>query len=228
MSSPRSGLKRALVALTHASNVTGAIQPVGEVGQELASSDTLLLVDGAQSVGHFPIDVQQLGIDLLAASGHKGLLGPTGTGFLYVRPAVEQGLTPFRQGGTGSQSESDRHPDDMPTRLECGNHNAVGLAGLAAGIEYIEDRGIDSLREHELRVTARLLQGLHQLEGCVVHGPHDAARRVGVVSLTLPGYDPHELAAMLEVTAGVQCRAGLHCAPPCSGGSAQSTGGPCD
>lgn len=202
-----------LVAMTHASNVTGALQPVPQVSQALSSTDTLLLVDAAQSVGHVPIDVAGWDVPLLAAPGHKGLMGPTGTGFLYVKPGIEQQVLPWRQGGTGNLSEVQYQPEEMPTRLECGNSNAICLAGLVAGIEYLHQQGLDKLREHEILLTERLLQGLRSIEGCRIVGPPAANQRVGVVSVTFDAYDPHEAATVLEMAAGVQCRAGLHCAP---------------
>ncbi|TWT67655.1 putative cysteine desulfurase [Posidoniimonas polymericola] len=202
-----------LVALTHASNVTGALQPIEAVAAGLRDRDTLLLVDAAQSAGHARIDVQAFAIDLLAAPGHKGLLGPTGTGFLYVRPGVERQLTPLRQGGTGGQSDLPVQPTEMPTLLECGNANVVGLAGLVAGVEHVLEVGVDVLGTQIGERTRQLIDGLLGLPGCRLFGPTECAERVGVVSLLVDGYDPHELAALLELSAGVESRAGLHCAP---------------
>ncbi|TWT36320.1 putative cysteine desulfurase [Posidoniimonas corsicana] len=202
-----------LVVMTHASNVTGAVQPVAEVGAALRDREALLLVDAAQTAGHTPVDVRELGADLLAASGHKGLLGPTGTGFLYVRPGLERQLSPLRQGGTGGQSELATQPAEMPTLLECGNANAVALAGLAAGVEHLLDAGVAEVAQHEQRLSASLLAGVAATSAVRVLGPPADAPRVGVVSLLVDGYDPHELASILEMTAGIECRAGLHCAP---------------
>lgn len=202
-----------LVALAHASNVTGAIQPVAEVGEALRDHSALFLVDAAQTLGHVPIDVAQCGIDLLASSGHKGLLGPLGTGLLYVRPGVEAELRSFRQGGTGSRSEDDRQPDSMPDKYESGNQNVAGLVGLAAGVQYIAERTIDDLADHARQLTGRLIDGLQSIDGVQIHGPRDLARRVGVVSMTIEGYDPQEVAALLESAYRIQVRPGLHCAP---------------
>src|SRR3954452_22403577 len=121
-----------LVAVNHASNVTGAIQPIDEIGRVVRATDALFLVDAAQSLGHVPIDVRMTYADLLAAPGHKGLLGPLGTGILYIRPGIEREVTPLRYGGTGTQSDEDRQPDVLPQKYEPGNHNLVGLAGLVA------------------------------------------------------------------------------------------------
>jgi len=202
-----------LVIVTHASNVTGAIQPVDEIGRIAHQHGALFLVDAAQSLGHLPVDVEAIQPDLLAAPGHKGLLGPLGTGLLYIRPGVEERLNPLRQGGTGSQSQHDRQPDLLPDKYEPGNLNVPGIVGLGAGVKYLETRGINAIAAHERRLTERLLDGLRQAAGLRVHGPADASVRVGVVSVTLPGYDPQELAAGLDAAYGIQVRAGLHCAP---------------
>ena len=203
----------ALVAVIHASNVTGAIQPVEEIGQALKGHRALFLVDAAQSLGHVPIDVDRMAIDLLAAPGHKGLFGPLGTGVLYIRPGLEPRVNSVRQGGTGSQSEQDRHPETLPDKYEPGNHNMAGIAGLRAAVEYVRQRGVETLHAEEQQLTSRLLDGLAKIRGVVLYGPPDVSRRVGVVSLRLNGYSPQELAGLLESAFRVQVRAGLHCAP---------------
>jgi cysteine desulfurase/selenocysteine lyase len=124
-----------LIAITHASNVTGTVQPIREIGKIAREHDVPFIVDAAQSVGHVPIDVQADNIDLLAAPGHKGLLGPLGTGFLYIRPGLENSLRPIREGGTGSVSENDRQPDFLPDKYEPGSHNAIGIVGLSEGVK---------------------------------------------------------------------------------------------
>jgi cysteine desulfurase family protein len=202
-----------LVAVVHSSNVTGAIQPVAEIGRAVRESSALFLVDTAQSLGHVPIDVSKLEVDLLAAPGHKGLLGPLGTGILYIRKGVEQLLRPLRYGGTGTQSDEDRQPDQMPEKYEPGNHNLVGLAGLAAAVEFLCDETVEKIHRHHTRLAVQLLEGLCNVEGVTIHGPQLAGDRTSVVSLSVDGYDPQELAAILEASHGIQCRAGLHCAP---------------
>jgi cysteine desulfurase family protein len=205
-----------LVAVVHASNVTGAIQPIGEIADLLADAAgdaPLFLVDAAQSLGHVPIDVGQTNIDLLAAPGHKGLLGPLGTGVLYLRPGVEHEVKPLRYGGTGTQSDEDRQPDTLPDKYEPGNHNLVGLAGLAAATKFLESETVEAIEQHHRRLSARLLEGLDGIDGLGIHGPRRAGERTSVLSVTLDGYDPQELAAVLEASHGIQCRAGLHCAP---------------
>jgi cysteine desulfurase / selenocysteine lyase len=202
-----------LVALLHASNVTGAIQPIAEVGQLAQQAGALMLVDAAQTAGHYPLDVTDLPVDLLAGPGHKGLLGPLGTGFLYVRPGVEEELHSFRQGGTGTQSELDRQPESLPDKYESGNHNAPGLVGLEAGISWVAETGVAALHRHEQQLTARLVEGLRAVNGVTVYGHAAAVEHVGVVSVTVQGFDPQTVAAILDDSFGIEVRAGLHCAP---------------
>jgi cysteine desulfurase / selenocysteine lyase len=214
-----------LVAVVHASNVTGAIQPVEEIGRVVREHDTLFLVDAAQSLGHVPLDVAELHADLLVAPGHKGLLGPLGTGVLYIRPGVELQLAPLRYGGTGTQSDEDRQPDELPDKYEPGNHNLVGLAGLAAATEFLREESIERIHEHHTQLTKQLIEGLRGIEGLTIYGPQSIADRTSVVSITIEGYDPQELAAILESSRRVQCRAGLHCAPRMHEALGTTTGG---
>ena len=202
-----------LVALLHASNVTGTIQPVEEVAEIAHAAGALFLVDAAQTAGHFPIDLRALPADVLACAGHKGLLGPLGTGLLYIRPGVEEQLRSLRQGGTGSQSENDRQPAYLPDKYESGNHNAPALCGLEAALSFLLDRTVEAIHEHESRLTRRLLQELAAIPGVQVYGPAPDQRRVGVVSFTLDGFEPQDLATILDESFGIQARAGLHCAP---------------
>jgi cysteine desulfurase / selenocysteine lyase len=202
-----------LVALTHASNVTGALQPAADVGAIARQHGALFLLDAAQSLGDVPLDVNALNVDLLAAPGHKGLLGPLGTGILYVRPGVEQRLASVRQGGTGSQSESDRQPADLPDKYESGNLNVPGIVGLRAGVAWLAERTVETIRDKAHDLTETLIDGLAAVEGVTIYGPRGNQRRVGLVSMRLEGYDPQELAATLDAAFGVQVRAGLHCAP---------------
>jgi cysteine desulfurase/selenocysteine lyase len=202
-----------LVAVNHASNVTGAIQPVEEIGRIVRATDALYLVDAAQSLGHVPIDVQTIDVDLLAAPGHKGLLGPLGTGVLYIRPGIEREVKPLRYGGTGTQSEADRQPDALPQKYEPGNHNLVGLAGLAAATDFLRAETVEVIHAHHSRLGRQLIEGLREIEGVRVHGPKSMAHRTSVVSITVEGYEPQELAAIVETSHRIQSRAGLHCAP---------------
>jgi cysteine desulfurase family protein len=214
-----------LVAVVHASNVTGAIQPVEEIGRIARGHGALFLIDAAQSLGHVPIDVPRLEVDLLAAPGHKGLLGPLGTGVLYIRPGVERELEPLRYGGTGSRSDEDRQPSQLPDKYEPGNHNLPGLAGLAAACEFLERSTITSIQNHQSELTARLLGRLREIGGLKVHGPQSTTNRTSVVSMTVDGYDPQELAAVLESSHRIQCRAGLHCAPRMHAALGTTSGG---
>jgi cysteine desulfurase family protein len=202
-----------LVAVVHASNVTGAVQPIAAIGRIVREHGALLLVDAAQSLGHVPLDVSTVDVDLVAAPGHKGLLGPLGTGVLYIRPGVERELEPLRYGGTGSRSDEDRQPDQLPDKYEPGNHNLLGLAGLVASCEFLARKSITAIHDHHTALTARMLERLQVIEGVTIHGPQSPANRTSVVSITIDGYDPQELAAVLEASRRIQSRAGLHCAP---------------
>ncbi len=202
-----------LVALTHASNVTGAIQPVADVSAMAAEQGVPVLLDAAQTAGHLPIDVEQLRLGFLACSGHKGLLGPLGTGVVYVRPDLEPRLAPLRQGGTGTASDDETTAESGPDRYEAGNHNAPGLAGLAAALDWIHSRGVTAIRRHEQDLTDRILQGLRELPGVSLPGPTNAAARVGAVAIVLDSLDPQTTASLLETEFGIESRAGLHCAP---------------
>lgn len=217
-----------LAILTHASNVTGVVQPVEAWGEAVsnrrasgargANRDTLFLVDAAQSLGHMPVDVSRMQADMVAASTHKGVRGPLGTAMLYVGAAAEQ-LRPWRQGGTGTQSESPQQPDELPERLESGNLNVVGLVGLAAALKALEAMGGPaSVAPHEQQLTERLRLGLAALSGVQIQDGVSSdcdtpPPRTGVVSVTVEGFEPQELATMLDVSFRIQTRAGLHCAP---------------
>lgn len=205
--------RTSLIALTHASNVTGAIQPLAEVGRIAAEHDVLFLVDAAQSLGHLLLRVDEIRCHLLAAPGHKGLLGPLGTGILYLAPGLESQLQPIRQGGTGTRSDDDRQPVALPDRYESGNLNVAGIAGLNAGLAWIQEQGLGNLLQHERELTSRLLEGLQEAPGVTIHGPANTSNRLGVVSFNILGLDPQEAAAALDSAAGIELRAGLHCAP---------------
>jgi cysteine desulfurase / selenocysteine lyase len=215
------GPDTALVVLNHASNVTGAIQPAADIGRFCRERGVLFLLDVAQSLGHLPVDVRAIGADLLAFPGHKGLLGPTGTGGLYFRPGVERLVATTREGGTGSIAELDAHPDRMPERYEPGSHNAIGIAGLSEGVAYLLDHGVERTRADEVELMRVMLEALDELGaidgsspvGLRLLGPADVAARVGVFSLVHGTLRPAELADLLERRHGVLARAGIHCAP---------------
>lgn len=202
-----------LLAIQHASNVTGVIQPIDELCRLARDSKVLTLIDAAQTAGHIPIDLSQLPADILACPGHKGLLGPLGTGLVYIRPGVEQTIDCYRLGGTGTQSEDDRQPDVMPDHFEAGNHNGPGLAGLNAGLKYLEKKTVAAVRDSEAILIAQLVDGLRAVRGVTVYGHDPHIPHVGVVSLNIEGYSPQDVATVLDDSFGVQSRAGLHCAP---------------
>jgi len=202
-----------LIVLTHASNVTGTLQPLREIGAIARSGNIPLIVDAAQSAGHIPIDLQADHIDLLAAPGHKGLLGPLGTGILYIRPGIEKILSTILEGGTGSVSENDRQPNFLPDKYEPGSHNAIGIAGLLEGLRWIQNRTVEKIAAHESDLVRAFIDGISDIEGLTFFGPRGVRNRVGVFSIRIDGLDPHELAAILESHYGILTRAGLHCAP---------------
>lgn len=201
------------IAVTHASNVTGTIQNIREIGCLARERDVAFIVDAAQSAGHLPIDVQADGIDLLAAPGHKALLGPLGTGFLYIRPGLESSLRPLMEGGTGSISDEPTQPPFMPDKFESGSHNAIGLVGLGEGIQYILDQGIERIAAHDVELVKTFMEGTGDVPGLTVFGPRAAKDRVGVFSVRIDGLDPAELSAILETKYGILTRSGIHCAP---------------
>jgi cysteine desulfurase/selenocysteine lyase len=209
--------KTRLISVVHGSNVTGTVQPVEEVGKIAREHDIPLLVDAAQTLGHMPVDVQAMNIDLLAFPGHKGLLGPLGTGALYIRPGLEKKMRPVREGGTGSVSEHDVQPDFMPDRFEPGSHNAIGIIGLSEGVQWILDQGIDKLWQHEQDLIRVMLDGLTDtgpIPGLTLYGPQGVRNRCGVFSVRIEGYDqPQTLSDVLEKEFGILTRSGIHCAP---------------
>ena len=203
-----------LVVVTHASNVVGTILPIGEIADIAHQAGALLLVDAAQTAGVLPIDVQAMGIDLLAFTGHKGLQGPPGTGGLVIAPHLDAAtIRPIFMGGTGSLSEKELQPPFLPDRLECGTINSVGFAGLGAGVRLILAKGVDAIRSHEVAVTERLVAGLSDIPGLVLYGPTNSTQRTATVSIRLKEYSPSEIGWRLDEEHDILCRVGLHCAP---------------
>ena len=205
--------KTRLVALSRASNVTGAIQPIEAIRVVVHNHGAKLLVDEAQSIGHLPPDLDGSGVDMVAAAGHKGLLGPLGTGILYLRAGMDAEVACQRQGGTGTHSEEDRQPELLPGKYESGNLNVPGIAGLGAAAAHLFSKTITAIRDHELALTSRMLAGFQSIQGVTIYGPPMAADRVGLVSIRIEGYDPQEVAAALDAVHRIQVRPGLHCAP---------------
>ena len=202
-----------LIAITHISNVTGTVQPIREIGAIARECAVPFIVDAAQSAGHVRIDLQTDNIDLLAAPGHKQLLGPLGTGFLYIRPGMEKILRPLREGGTGSVSELPTQPQFMPDKYEVGSQNAIGIAGLSEGIKWLMNRGIDQIYEDEMTLVRTFLEGISNIDGLTYYGPQGVRNRIGVFSVRIEGYSPTDLAKDLEQQFGILTRPGLHCAP---------------
>lgn len=200
-----------LLLINHCSNVTGTMQPIDELGHWCREQGILFMVDGSQSAGSFPLNLEKLAIDLFAAPGHKGLLGPQGTGFLYLREGLQ--LTPLLYGGTGGRSHSDLVPEQLPERLESGTMNTPGLAGLHAAIEFIREVGQDQICLREQQLLRRLLDGLMALPGVKVYGPVEAERHGAAVSFNLGDRDPSEVGFQLDHDFGISVRVGLHCAP---------------
>ena len=219
-----------MIALNHASNVVGTLLPVAEVGRFARQHDLLLLVDAAQTAGAYPIDVQADGIDLLGFTGHKSLYGPMGTGGLIVGERVDVArLEPLKRGGTGSHSEHEEQPDFLPDMCESGTPNAVGLAGLEAGVRWVLERGVEAIRAHETALAQRLIDGLRAIHstgpsagsrqgsgrrpGATIYGGLDATHQTATVSFNLAGMEPSEVGLRLDEEYGIMCRVGLHCAP---------------
>jgi cysteine desulfurase family protein len=205
------GAKTRLVALTHASNVLGTIQDVVAIGRIVRERDLLFLVDAAQTAGVVPIDVQAACIDLLALPGHKGLLGPTGTGVLYAGPRA--GVRAWREGGTGGDSSSPTQPCEFPYYLEGGTPNVLGVAGLVAGLDFVEQTGLREIHRHEIELCDQLRLALAEMPGFQVFGHGDAARRVGTVSFRCELIAAPELGGVLDQAFDIAVRPGLHCAP---------------
>jgi len=204
----------AMIVMNHASNVVGTLLPVSEVSAIAREHGVLLLVDGAQSVGSVPITLDGLGADLLAFTGHKSLYGPTGTGGLVIGDRVDiDRLRPLTRGGTGSRSESELHPEFLPDKYESGTPNAVGLAGLTAGVRWLLEHGVEEVSDRERRLTGALLAGLRRIAGVTVYGPLDARRQLPTVSFTIEGLEPGHAGRRLDEEFGILARVGLHCSP---------------
>ncbi|NEW07276.1 aminotransferase class V-fold PLP-dependent enzyme [Paenibacillus sp. SYP-B3998] len=200
-----------LVVINHSSNLLGTIMPVGEIGELCRVRGVRVLVDAAQSAGILPIDVVSMNIDLLAFPGHKGLLGPQGTGGLYIHPDIE--LDPLFHGGTGSQSEAIHQPTVRPDRYEAGTQNTVGIAGLNEGVKYVLAETVKKIHDKEWRQTQNLMEGLLGIEGVTVLGPTLGQNKTGIVSFNVPHADSSEIAFILDQSFQIAVRAGYHCTP---------------
>ncbi|MBM3473988.1 MAG: aminotransferase class V-fold PLP-dependent enzyme [Armatimonadetes bacterium] len=200
-----------LIAVVHASNVSGALLPLTEISAIAREADVPLLVDASQTAGGVPISLADGGPHLLAFTGHKGLLGPPGTGGLFIDPSLD--VQPLCRGGTGSRSFSDEQPTDRPDRFESGTPNVPGIAGLGVGVRFVAQRGVTDIRAHETRLIDRLLSELGAVPNVSIYGPRAAEERVGLVSLNVGDVDPAEVGLRLEREYGIITRCGFHCAP---------------
>jgi selenocysteine lyase/cysteine desulfurase len=200
-----------LAVINHSSNVLGSIAPLEEISEIFKARGVKLLVDAAQSAGVLPIQVSSLAIDMLAFPGHKALYGPQGTGGLFISPDID--LTPIFFGGTGSQSEAVLQPTVRPDRYESGTPNTPGIAGLGAGVDFVQKQSPLNLYAHEWALTQRLMEGLIALQNINILGPKIGKPRTGIVSFVMKEIDSAELTFILDQHFGIAVRAGFHCAP---------------
>lgn len=200
-----------LIVLTHASNVNGGIQPVFDVGKTARKRGIIFLLDACQTAGVFPIDLESMPVDMLAASGHKGLLGPQGTGILYIRPGID--LAPLKEGGTGGGPADDEQPEALPDRFEAGTMNTPGIAGLGAGAAFLLGHTVEAVRQKEMLLYGQLFEGLSAIEGVNIYGNNDADKKVALLSFNIKNLDPSLVSSRLDEEFDILCRSGLHCAP---------------
>jgi len=200
-----------LVIVNHASNVIGTVQPVAEIGRLCRERGIPLAIDASQTAGKIPIDMESMNLDVVAFTGHKSLLGPVGIGGLYVREGVE--IRHTRAGGTGVRSAQRTHLDEYPYRLEYGTPNTLGIAGLLAGLKWIEKQGLDSIHQHEMKLTAKLRDGLREISGVTLYCQDDLSDHIAILTFNVDGMDSPNTATMLDVDFNIASRAGLHCAP---------------
>jgi cysteine desulfurase family protein len=203
--------KTRLITTVHGSNVTGTLLPIAQIAAISREHGIPYLVDASQTAGALPIDVTGLGVDLVAFTGHKALLGLTGTGGLYVREGVSP--RPFMRGGTGSKSDLEFQPDFLPDAYESGTLNVAGYAGLSAGVRHLLDFGVDNVARHERSLVERFIKGMSKVEGVTIHGPDRIEDRCGVLSFNVDRLAPSEVGTLLDQEYGIMSRVGLHCAP---------------
>lgn len=202
-----------IVFLTHASNVTGTILPIKDVGQILQKKNVLFCVDSAQTAGIIPINVKEMHIDILTFTGHKSLLGPQGTGGFFIADGVEEKITPLIMGGTGSKSEYDTQPCFLPDKYESGTPNTLGIAGLGAGVSYILSQKLSKIREKEHFLTTAFLDGLKRIPSVIYYGVDNAKQMTSTLSFNIKGKSASDVALILDEKYNIMCRPGLHCAP---------------
>ena len=200
-----------VIITTHASNVIGTIFPIKEIGELAHANDLIYIVDAAQTAGLYDIDVEDMNVDVLVFPGHKSLLGPQGTGAIYIGENICIDCT--KQGGTGSSSESLVQPDIMPDKFESGTPNTPGIAGLGRGAKFIMERGMENIRLHETELTKYFLEELNKIEEITIYGPNDADKQVPVISINIKDADSSEVGYLLDSEFDIAVRTGLHCAP---------------
>ncbi len=200
-----------LVIINHASNVIGTIQPLEAIGHICREHDVPFAIDASQSAGKVPIDIEQMHIDIVAFTGHKALLGPTGIGGLFVREGIE--IRHTRAGGTGVRSADRMHLDEYPYRLEYGTGNIVGIAGMHAGLKWIEEKGMDQIHHNEMELTRMLRDGLREIDGVLLYGQDDLENHIAVLSFNIDGMEALNTGTLLDGEYNIACRTGLHCAP---------------
>ncbi len=200
-----------LVIINHASNVIGTIQPLKEIGKHCRERGIPFAIDASQSAGKIPIDIEEMKVDVVAFTGHKSLLGPTGIGGLYVREGIE--IRHTRAGGTGVRSAVRTHLDEYPYRLEYGTLNVLGIAGLHAGLEWIEKKGLDTIHEQEMRLTTLIRDGLNEIDGVTLYCQEDLTNHISVLLFNVDGLEALNTSTLLDVDYNIASRSGLHCAP---------------
>ena len=202
-----------LLVMAHGSNVCGSVQDAKAVGAICARHGIAFVLDAAQTAGHYPVDFEAFGLSALCIPGHKGLLGPSGIGALLMTDAFAKNLNPIVAGGTGSASDSEYLPEYLPDRFESGTPNLPGIYGWEAALDFVVKTGVEALRNHEMALCQRFLEGLESIEGVALCGTKDLNRRVGVISVDFLQEDNAETAFRLETEFGILTRCGLHCAP---------------
>ncbi len=200
-----------LVIVNHASNVIGTIQPIKEIGKYCRERGIPFAIDASQSVGKIPVDLEEMNVDVVAFTGHKSLLGPTGIGGLYVREGIE--IRHTRAGGTGVRSAVRTHLYEYPYRLEYGTLNTLGVAGLHAGLKWIQKKGMENIHEQEMKLTKMLRDGLKDMGGVILYCQDDLQDHIGIFLFNIDGFEALNTGTILDVDYNIACRTGLHCAP---------------
>jgi selenocysteine lyase/cysteine desulfurase len=200
-----------LVIINHASNVIGTIQPIREIGKYCREAGIPFAIDASQSAGKIPIDMEEDYIDVIAFTGHKSLLGPTGVGGLYVREGIE--IRHTRAGGTGVRSAVRTHLEEYPWRMEYGTGNVLGIAGLNAGVKWVLDKGLSTIHEHEMHLATMLRDGLAAIPDVTLYCQDDLTNHIAVLTFNIDGMEASNVGTMIDVDYNIACRTGLHCSP---------------